>query len=529
MSGVEFIAVLGIASNVIAVVDACAKIQDRIQSYRQNTAFQDLALQLPLLVSAIESLRDPKCRDVLDPSTEKALIRVLDGCLRQLQKLDALLKDLTPSNAASKLQKTWKGIRSFGKDTKVREIIGTLTEYKSTITLHLSTVHVRKITNPHTSPLAKGTYFDVPYSRLSHFVGRTEALSRIQTALQASHNNPSIVVLTGVGGQGKTQIALEFCHTNLNVYRGVFWVDASSQTAVSRGYERILKIIDNTAILASGEENKSFVKNALRNWKESWLLIFDNYDDPKSFSELSSFFPVATGGKSAIIVTSRQLSSGRLGIHLKLDGFTEEEGVRLLTSRCSSVVYDENETKEGRDIIKKLGYLPLAIDQAACYISIRRLPLHMFSDHFQKRKEFILKDTPQSLWEYRKRNPADPKGSSENLSVLTTWELSFAQISGNDEERKLIGEFLALAAHFNPRSISETLFHNAKTVNWKLIFSTGGSWDSFKFQDIVVGLVNLSIIQTMEITGDDISFSFHPLVKVFWPLKAYIKPLLMME
>lgn len=520
MSGVEFLAVLGIASNIIAVVDACAKIQDRIQAYRQNTAFRDLSLQLPLFISAIESLRSPQYRDCLDPSTEKVLVRVLEGCLRQLQNLEDLIKDLTPSNATSKLQKTWKGIRSFGKDTKVREIVGILAEYKSTIAFHLSTAHARNATNPGVSLLVTKSYFDVPQSRLSHFVGRNDVLSRIQTSLQASPNNPSISVLTGVGGQGKTQIALEFCHQHINFYKGVFWIDASSRMSASRGYERVLKKIDSSVVLAGGEENKSFVKSILRDWKDPWLLVFDNYDDPKSFSDLASFFPVTASKDCAIIVTSRHISSGRLGSHLKLDGLTEEESIQLLTSRCSSIQNTEDELTEARDIVKKLGYLPLAIDQAASYISIRELPLHMFSDHFQKRKEFILKDTPQSLWEYQRRTLTGPQDTSEHLSVLTTWELSFDQISGNDEERTWIGEFLIQAAYFSPTTISETMFnvhyiHNAQSLQWRALFLTEGSWDSFKFQDVIVGLVNLSIIQSMEITSHEVKFSFHPLVKVF--------------
>ncbi|KAF5871433.1 putative nb-arc and tpr domain protein [Botrytis fragariae] len=528
MSGVEFIAVLGIASNVIAVVDACTKIQNRIQSYRQNTAFRDLSLQLPLLISAIESLRSSQYRGLLDSPTEKALVRVLEGCLRQLQTLEGLIKDLTPSDTASKFQKTWKGIRSFGKDTKVREIVGILAEYKSTIALHLSTVHTQITTKPEASLPNKKSYFDVPQSRVSNFVGRKDVLNRIQTALEASHNDPSIVVLTGVGGQGKTQIALQYSHQHMKFYKGVFWIDASSRKSASRGFERILKTIDSSAVLVGGEEIISVVKNILGDWKEPWLLVFDNYDDPKSFGDLPFYFPNAACRENAIIVTSRHISSGRLGSHLKLDGLTEEESVQLLTSRCTSVSKSEDDLNQGRDIVKKLGYLPLAIDQAAGYISIRHLPLHMFSDHFQRRKEFILKDTPQSLWEYQKRSLGDSQQTSEHLSVLTTWELSFDQISGNDEERNRIGEFLAQAAYFSPMSISESLFkntdiYNDKSPGWKPLFSTQGSWDSFKFQDVIVGLVNLSIIQNMEITSDEVRFSFHPLVKDWLQLRESVE------
>jgi hypothetical protein len=522
MSGAEFLAVLGIGANIIAVVDACNQIINRIQLYRHNLAFQDLILQLPLLVSAIERLRAPEYCELLDSSTEKALIRVLEGCLRQLQILENLIKDLTPSNAASKLQRTWKGIRSFGKDTKLREINGILAEYKSTITLYLSTIHAQGPRKARVSSSEAKLVFDVPQTRLSHFVGREDIFERIQNVTKTSAVNPSIAVLTGVGGQGKTQISLEYCYRFQHVFRGVFWVDASSEAAASRSYERILKRISQATVSTNSTENKFLVKDILGGWKEPWLLVFDNYDDSVAFDNLKSFFPTSTSTiNSAILITSRQVSNGRLGVHLPLDGLTEAEGLQLLTSRASSTTQHEGDEAEGKKIIQTLGYLPLAIDQAAAYISIRQLPLKLFSDHFEKRKEFILKDTPQSLWEYQRRISDGTHDQLENLSVLTTWELSFDQISGTDDERKYIRDFLVQAAFFSPSNISDTLFSNFfeadsfPGLEWQSLFSTDGLWDSFKFQDVIVGLVNLSLVQRMEITSNQVKFSLHPLVKVF--------------
>ncbi|PQE18912.1 Pfs NB-ARC and TPR domain protein [Rutstroemia sp. NJR-2017a BVV2] len=520
------VAVLGIGANIIAVVDACNQIISRIQLYRHNLAFQDLILQLPLLVSAIESLRAPEYCELLDSSTEKALIRVLEGCLRQLQILENLIKDLTPSNAASKLQRTWKGIRSFGKDTKLREINGILAEYKSTITLYLSTIHAQGPRKAQVSSSEAKPVFDVPQTRLSHFVGREDILERIQNVTKTSAVNPSIAVLTGVGGQGKTQISLEYCYRFSHVFKAVFWIDASSEASVSRSYERILKRISQATVSTNSTENKFLVKDILGGWKEPWLLVFDNYDDSVAFDNIKSFFPTSTSiTNSAILITSRQVSNGRLGVHLPLDGLTEAEGLQLLTSRASSTIQHEGDEAEGKKIIQTLGYLPLAIDQAAAYISIRQLPLKLFSDHFEKRKEFILKDTPQSLWEYQKRISNGTHDQLENLSVLTTWELSFDQISGTDDERKSIRDFLVQAAFFSPSNISDTLFSgffeadSFPGLGWQSLFSTDCSWDSFKFQDVIVGLVNLSLVQRMEITSNQVKFSLHPLVKDWLQLR----------
>jgi hypothetical protein len=148
---------------------------------------------------------------------------------------------MTPLEAASKFEKTWKGIRSFGKDTKLREILGALNECKSTITLHLSSVHVQNTEKPSpTNDVAK-SYFEVPSSRLSHFVGRSEVFGYIQKTIYSSSIRPPVIVLTGAGGQGKSQVAIEFCHRNANAYQGVFWVDSSSEASANRSYYKILK------------------------------------------------------------------------------------------------------------------------------------------------------------------------------------------------------------------------------------------------------------------------------------------------
>lgn len=525
MSGAELIAVLGITSSVVSIVDACSKILDRIQAFQQSIAFQDLLVQLPLLKNVIEGLDTPKYRELLDETAKLALARVLEGCLRQLRKLEKLIQSMTPLEAASKFEKTWKGIRSFGKDTKLREIVAALGEYKSTITLHLSSVRVQNIPAPNATPNVAKSYFDVSSSRLSHFVGRSEVFRQIQRTIDLSSIHPPIIVLIGPGGQGKTQVAIEFCHRNTNSYQGIFWIDSSSEASATRGYEKVLKLLNGEALSRETHDPKSAVKDILRNWKQPWLLVFDNYDDPDGFENLSTFFPGSNGiNKSAILITSRHISSARFGTGIPLTGLSEEEGLELLFSRsyaASTPAPTVQELTTAKEIVRKLGHLALAIDQAAAYISIRQLPLEIFIEHFELRKEFILKSTPQSLWEYRTRNSDDSKDGSQNLSVLTTWELSFIQIPGNDEERIRIADFLMQAAFFDPGTITESLFsnfyqyENGGPLVWKPAFETNGTWDSFQFQDVVVSLVNLSLVQGLNISNEGVSFSLHPLIKVF--------------
>jgi len=267
----------------------------------------------------------------------------------------------------------------------------------------------------------------------------------------------------------------------------------------------------------------AIVKEKLRSWPKPWLLIFDNYDEPRTFYDITSFFPTCHGPcKNAILVTSRNTLSERLGIAVRLDGLTEEESLDLLLSRCSADEKVKADPGEGKSIVKKLGYLPLAIDQAAAYISFRRLPLDIFSKHYETRKEVILNHTPPTLWEYRSKEDST-KTPDLNLSVLTTWELSFDQIGEDESKRERIGEFLTNSAFFNPAYVNESLFETflrecrqsgTVPLSWIKTFSSRDTWDSFKFQDVVVGLMNLSLIQSVEFRGKEITFSLHPLIKV---------------
>jgi len=217
--------------------------------------------------------------------------------------------------------------QKFGKDTKLREILGALSEYKFTITLYLSSVHAQQAQLPHITSEAPKSYFDIPSSRLSHFVGRSEIFDRIQETINATSIHPPVVVLT---------------------YRGIFWINSISEASAVRSYERIIKNLGFEIPSGDGQDSKSTLKSILCSWKDPWLLVFDNYDSPDSFQNVASFFPGSDGtAKSAILVTSRRPSSARLGSGIPLNGLSEEEGLALLYSRTHTTSGGFTNCEEG--------------------------------------------------------------------------------------------------------------------------------------------------------------------------------------
>lgn len=148
-------------------------------------------------------------------------------------------------------------------------------------------------------------------------------------------------------------------------------------------------------------------------------MVFDNFGQPDKFQRIADFFP--QGETGSIIVTRRHGDSERLGTPIRLTIMTEDEGLELLL-RQSRLEETEENVITGKPVIQRLGYLPLAIDQAGAYISVRKLALKLFVKHYEDRREAVLKHTP-SLWEYRRR--MDEYTDEISLSAFTTWELSF--------------------------------------------------------------------------------------------------------
>jgi tetratricopeptide (TPR) repeat protein len=363
----------------------------------------------------------------------------------------------------------------------------------------------------------EGPYYEIPSLQVSQYVDRVELLREIESNFAntlGSASDRRIVVLLGMGGQGKTQLALEYCRMvkALGTYKGIFWIDASSPNTVSRGFETIMEKISGRGQAIDDIESKvAFVKDTLESWEEPWIMVFDNYDRPGEFKDISSYFP--QGRTGMLLFTSRHADSERLGVAIKITQMTIEEGLELLLRR-SKLQRNSGNTVEGKKIIQKLAYLPLAIDQAGAYIAARVIPLQLFVKHYDERKEVVLKHTPL-LWEYRRR--LDEGKDETLLSVFTTWELSFQQVGKYEEERIMICRFLTLSAFFDATNISEHLFisHLAlirKPPQWMEQFISEGVWDQFKYQDILVELRGLSLLQDLNIGSEETSFSLHPLV-----------------
>jgi Cdc6-like AAA superfamily ATPase len=188
-------------------------------------------------------------------------------------------------------------------------------------------------TQPTIPPQIKAkNYFLVPNGRLVNgFIGRKNVLERIETVFSSrSERGPHIVVLRGLGGQGKTQIALEYCRRVKSIQR-VFWVDASSESTVKESFQTIARKI-KTPDEAVSNDVLGFILDKFREWSEPWLVVFDNYDDATNFDNIRDYMP--EGDEGCILITSRHTASDNLVDDLdnaiELPGLPENDALALL-------------------------------------------------------------------------------------------------------------------------------------------------------------------------------------------------------
>ena len=303
---------------------------------------------------------------------------------------------------------------------------------------------------PRTPPRIFKPIFHVPYERNPHFAGRDELLEtiryKIQDALQKGYKHR--IALYGLGGVGKTQIALEYCYRYDTEYDYVFWMSAVDQTRLLSSFREVATLIGSKEI-ASNQTPEDVARAVLR-WlqsKEKWLMLFDNLDD---IYILKGYLPLTHSSGHVLITTRNKNCDGIPAEGVEITPMNSYESVSLLLIRSRLQDDPREEVKlEAENIVNELGHLPLAIEQAAAYIRSSQNIFEYLSTFRQNRKH-LLHDKPQGNYPYQE-------------SVATTWKMSFDRLAAiNPSSIKLI----QLLAFMNPDEILIEFLKAGNTGVW---------------------------------------------------------------
>jgi len=319
------------------------------------------------------------------------------------------------------------------------------------------------------------------------------------------------MVLRAMGGQGKTQVALEYCQRAKHQrFKAIFWVDATSETTLRKNFRAIAERLKPPELIIEDDASVDLVLEKLGELLDPWLMVFDNYDDPVAFNNLQEYM---AGEDGCFLITTRHADTDAITDPenvIELPGLDERSALDLLFQQ-SQIKETEANFEEGRLIVDRLGFHPLAITQAGSYIKLRKIKLHDFLAHYKRQRKSILQQTPQMSQYRRKLNNADTETA---LNVFTTWELSFQQllaIEGSDANTngKMKSDLLTLFAFFDCKDISEELFRDfcCSSKLQEIKSSTGPSsslgllldefdkWDGDKFAEFLVDLNQHAMLQ----------------------------------
>jgi tetratricopeptide (TPR) repeat protein len=354
------------------------------------------------------------------------------------------------------------------------------------------------------------------------FVGRQSVLDHIKNSFSTSGLS-RIVVLRGLGGQGKTQIALQYCLQTKKEYTATLWVDATSEGSVQKAFAAISQELKPPDMSLQDNQRVRYVIDTLQEWPDPWLMVFDNYDDPEAFNNIQDYMPVSEQGR--VLITSRHAASKELADGddaIELLGLPKPDALTLLFKQ-SQVSETASTLEEAEKIIDRLGYHALAITQAGSYIRAQKINVKDFFAHYDEQRKAILEQTPQ-MTTYRKLMGNAEKETAMN--VFTTWELSFVQLLGDDSLGPQCANVLTLFAFFDSKDISEELlipFCEEKSQDLHTT-SPGGrlksfldaekKWHKTSFVTAIQKLADLSLVQSW--WRDDDGFchiSIHPLVR----------------
>jgi hypothetical protein len=373
---------------------------------------------------------------------------------------------------------------------------------------------------------------------ISHFSPRDE-LQQIFAAFSQQPNRWAVCCAIGIGGAGKTQLALKYARDHFRtIYSTIFWIDASSHHNLSHSFIRIarmLKIYEPLRFHGHGESNAvqtrwdadhvSAVKNWLLRQNGRWLLVFDNADDLNIIDSLHRYF--ATPPQGNIIVTSRRDEADRLSeIVVRVGGLSPESASALLLHRADIKNASEPQQNLALQVVGELGCLALAVDLAGSYVRKFHGDLKSYLKEYKKAKEQVLRKAIGS----DRRNAS---GSSYPWSVFAAWGISIASMTTTAARLISLLSFLDrtnITLEFFARCCqTRSRYGRDGNLIWvspkqggvpawfTKHFGVDGKWDGTKFRETVAELCSYSFA-TCELVSGPISYVYED--KTVYDLEA---------
>ncbi|KAJ5667624.1 hypothetical protein N7507_003488 [Penicillium longicatenatum] len=358
----------------------------------------------------------------------------------------------------------------------------------------------------------------VPFQRDPDFVRRDALFNQIHVKASIPGSR---TVLVGLGGVGKTQLAIEYCHwvRQQSPETWAFWVHASN---VARCEKSLRDLADRVEIPERGDRNANIFQ-LVRNWLQDkrlgkWILVLDNVDDDEllckplvtgtetrtSDQRSSSTQPplryLLENSNGSIIITSRSkgVAMSIAGPRNLIEVLPMEEAEALDLFQKKADIPAEREDMV--PLVKALEFMPLAIVQAAAYIT-HRAPRCSISQYLEK----LQKSDREAIRLLNHEAGLLHRDWEANNSILLTWQISFEHIH---DVRPSAIDLLSLMSFFDCQGIPERILRVQQSQEILMDTNPGGKDNNSSEED----MGSISDSDTEQSFDDDISilmdFSF---------------------
>jgi tetratricopeptide (TPR) repeat protein len=349
--------------------------------------------------------------------------------------------------------------------------------------------------------------WNVPYLRNRFFTGREELLERLhdnltqnkaaaltQQAQNRQADSAQAQAISGLGGIGKTQTAVEYAYRYRDDYRFVLWVNAATRDELITSFVGLATLLN---LHEREEQDQTKIVAAVKQWfttHDGWLLIIDNADD---LAMAGDFLPA--GGKGHLLLTTRAHAIGALANGLEVEKLDAQQGMLLLLRRAQVLALDaplehapEADLKAAAAIVQKMDGLPSALDQAGDFIEETECSVSDYLQRYRQRQDLLLK---------RRGGP----GKDHPEPVATTWSLSFERVEQTDP---LAAELLRCCAFLAPDAIPEQMIVDGSSKLGTLLQPVAEN--TLLLDEALGTLLRFSLVQRKR---DEGTFAIHRLVQ----------------